>query len=224
MYGRVNSNAVKANETLTQLLLRPKEERDLVWYHQVGEQVERLCPSGDRAYGQGVMQQLAKTLHFSATRLLQARQFARTYRRAEVREMDKPTRTGYVLRWAHVIPLMANEDSDERAKLQEECVEGEWSSRELWRRVKETRAPKSQGGRKFQKPADGETALRQLIEESRDWIARYNEIWFPDGESAMQLPKTKTRKLTAQASEAAEVLEALADEADRLLKEGKQES
>ena len=34
--------------------------RDLLWYHRVGEQVGRLCPADERGYGQSRIESLVK--------------------------------------------------------------------------------------------------------------------------------------------------------------------
>ena len=104
--------------------------------------------------------------------------FWNKYDRPEVRLLCKPeVPGGFVLTWAHMI-LLISMDDENQLEFQEKCITEEWSSKELHRRVKESREPQGQGGRRFRKPKDVESALRQLILESRTWDRRYTEVWF----------------------------------------------
>src|SRR5690606_9908189 len=84
-----------AVEELQKLVATPQSERDLMWWHKVGEQVARFHPPGEREYGRERMPHLAKTLggEPSANNLFKARQFAGTYTRPEVRELAKPKKS-----------------------------------------------------------------------------------------------------------------------------------
>ncbi len=102
-------------------------------------------------------------------------------------------------------------DDEDRPGFQEDCLNAEWPCKELHRRIKESREPQGQGGRRFQKPKDVETALRQLIHESRTWDRRYNEVWFHMDEPAIRLEagKYKSDDVAELAAEAVEVLKTL---------------
>jgi hypothetical protein len=203
----------KAFQRLKELFQQPGP-RDLLWYHRVGEQVNRLCPTDERAYGQSRIQSLAEALGKSASyadTLWKSRSFFERYERSEVRSLCKSESTsGFVLRWSHVQSLLSL-DEDDRVRMQEACLTEEWSSRELHRRTKELREQPGQGGRRFEKPNDVETALRQLIRESRTWDRRYHEIWFHPDDPAIRLEagKYKSEEVSVLAAEAVEVLKTL---------------
>jgi len=81
----------------------------------------------------------------------------------------------------------------------------------LHRRIKEFREPQGKGGRRFRKPKDVVTALRQLIHESQMWDRRYREVWFQMDDPAIRLEpgKGKFRGVAELAGEAVDVLETL---------------
>ena len=74
--------------------------------------------------------------------------------------------------------------------------------------AEQSRVPQGRGGRRFQKPKDVGTALRQLIHESRTWDRRYHEIWFHPDEPAIRLEsgKYKSQEVGELAAEAVDVL------------------
>jgi hypothetical protein len=203
----------KAFQRLKELLQHPGRH-DLLWYHRVGEQVNRLYPADDRGYGESHMPTLAEALGKSASyadTLWKARLFWNKYERSEVRSLCKlKTANGIVLTWSHMLHLLSLGDED-RPGFQNDFLNAEWPCKELHRRVKESREPQGQGGRRFQKPQDVETALRQLIHESRTWDRRYNEVWFHMDEPAIRLEtgKYKSEEVSELAAEAVEVLKTL---------------
>lgn len=77
--------------------------------------------------------------------------------------------------------------------------------------AEQSRVPQGRGGRRFQKPKDVGTALRQLIHESRTWDRRYHEIWFHPDEPAIRLEsgKYKSQEVGELAAEAVDVLKTL---------------
>ncbi len=203
----------KAFQRLQELFQQPGP-RDLLWYHRVGEQVNRLYPADDRGYGESHMPTLAEALGKSASyadTLWKARLFWNKYERSEVQTLCKTeTGDGSPLTWSHMLHLLSLDD-DDRLAFQEDCITEGWSCKELHRRIKESREPQGQGGRRFQKPKDVETALRQLIHESRTWDRRYNEVWFHMDEPAIRVQsgKYKSEEVSVLAAEAVEVLKTL---------------
>ena len=203
----------KAFQRLQELFQQPGRQ-DLLWYHRVGEQVNRLYPADDRGYGECHMPTLAEALGKSASfadKFWKARLFWNEYKRAEIRSLCKPETAGsFVLSWSHMQSLLSL-DHENRTEFQDDCLNAEWSSKELHRRIKESREPQGQGGRRFQKPKDAETALRQLIHESRTWNRRYREVWFHTKEPAIrpESGKGKYREVAQLAAEAVEVLKTL---------------
>ena len=204
----------KAYQRLKELL-RQTGSRDLIWYHRVGQQVSRLCPADERGYGQSRIQNLAEALGKSASyadTLWKTRSFFKKYDRSDVRVLSKPeTAAGFALSWSHMLHLLSLDDDDDRLGFQEDCVNAEWSCKELHRRIKEHREPQGQGGRRFRKPKDVETALRQLIHESQTWDRRYREVWFHMDKPAIRLEsgKYKSREVAKLAAEAVDVLETI---------------
>jgi len=203
----------KAFQRLKELVQQPSRH-DLLWYHRVGEQVNRLYPADDRGYGESHMPTLAEALGKSASyadTLWKSRLFWNEYDRADVRALSKSeTAGGFALSWSHLV-LLISLDDDDRLAFQKKCLSEEWSSKELRQRAKESREPQGQGGRRFQKPKDVETALRQLIHESRTWDRRYHEVWFHMDTPAIRMEsrKGKSREVAELAAEAFDVLETL---------------
>ncbi len=208
--------ALKKRKALRQLksLVKQTGKRDLEWYYDVGERVDLLCPSVEREYGQNLIQNLAKELGKKATyadTLWKTRVFRKVYTRSEVRSLCKPQgKSSFVITWSHMLALLSLDDKN-RSRLQKECVKAEWSSRELHRRVTEFRKPQGKGGRRFRRPKDTETVLRQLFHESRTWDRRYNEAWFHADSP------TIPQKVTKLAKEAVEVLEKIQSETEKCL-------
>jgi hypothetical protein len=215
MMTRTNKPSLKKQKPFQRLqeLLQQPGRQDLLWYHRVGEQVNRLYPTDDRGYGESHMPTLAESLGKSASfadKLWKARLFWNEYERSEVRSLCKPTAGSFVLTWSHMQSLLSLDDEN-RTEIQEECLNAEWSSKELHRRVKESRDHPGKGGRRFQKPKDVESALRQLIHESRTWDRRFHEVWFHMDEPAIRLEsgRGKSQGVTELAAEAIDVLETL---------------
>ena len=153
---------------------------------------------------------LGKSASYADT-LWKSRLFWNEYDRSEVRSLCKAETAGNSpLTWSHMLHLLSLDD-DDRLAFQEDCVNGEWSCKELHRRIKEHREPQGQGGRRFRKPNDVETALRQLIHESRTWDRRYSEVWFHVDKPAIRLEtgKYKSEEVSVLAAEAVEVLKTL---------------
>jgi len=195
-------------------LLSKTGKRDLLWYHDVGRDVRALVPSESRGYGEGRIQNLAVALGKSdsyADKLWKARSFYGKYDRTDVRLLCKSKVPGdFSLTWAHMV-LLISLDDDDRLEVQENCIDKEWSSKELRHRIKEYREPKGQGGRRFRRPKSVEDALRQLIFECRTWDRRYHEVWFHMDTPAIRLEtgKRKSQEVAELAAEAVEVLKTL---------------
>ena len=195
-------------------LIQKTGNRDLLWYHRAGEQVNRLYPTDNRGYGESHMPTLAEALGKSASyadTLWKSRLFWNEYDRSEVRSLCKAETAGNSpLTWSHMLHLLSLDD-DDRLAFQEDCVNGEWSCKELHRRIKESRVPQGQGGRRFRKPKSVEDALRQLIFECRTWDRRYQEVWFHMDTPAIRLEtgKNKSEEVSELAAEAVEILETI---------------
>ena len=202
----------KTFQRLQELLQQPGRQ-DLLWYHRVGEQVNRLYPADDRGYGDSHMPTLAKALgkpESYADTLWKTRLFWNEYERSEVKSLCKPeTKGGFVLSWSHMLHLLSLDE--DRLEFQKDCLNAEWPCKELHRRIKEQREPQGHGGRRFRKPKDVKTALRQLIQESQMWHRRYREVWFSTDEPAIQFEtgKYKSQEVAKLAAEAVELLETI---------------
>ena len=106
--------------------------------------------------------------------------------------------------------LISLDDAD-RLEFQEDCLNAEWSCKELHRRIKESRDPLGHGGRHFKKPKSVEDALRQLISDSETWDQRYRQVWFNLDDPAIrhETGKGKSEELAELASAAVDELKAL---------------
>lgn len=207
----LNSKQKKAFQRLQELLRQ--NDRDILWYHRVGEQVNRLFPDYDRGYGERYIEGLAEDLEMPRTfadKLWKARVFVQRYSRAEVRDLLKPKESGYFLRWSHIVHLLSLDDGDV-PDFQEQCLENEWSVKELHNRIKEHRKPQGKGGRRFKRPKDVETALRQLTEETRKWLRQHDKVWFHADEPAIpsEPEKFQSQEVGTLVAQAADVLEML---------------
>ncbi|MCH7725986.1 MAG: hypothetical protein IH991_05825 [Planctomycetes bacterium] len=163
-------------------LLNQSGRHDLLWYHRAGKCVETLFPrEGGRRYGEGRMTAITTALRKSdnfANNLWEYRDFSTTYDRGEVRQLCKEASTGgFRLTWTHVKHLLSLDDS-ERIGFQHDCINAEWSSKELHRAIKEYRGRKSAGGKPFDRPKTLDAGLRQIIYESNTWIRRHRQVWF----------------------------------------------
>ena len=195
-------------------LLSKTDKRDLLWRHDIGGCVYSLVLPEFRAYGEGRIERLAVALgkpdNFGAI-LWGTRSFFKKYDRPDVRALCKPeTSGGFVLSWGHMLHLISLDDAD-RLGFQEDCLNAEWSCKELHRRIKEYREPLGHGGRHFKKPKSVEDALRQLIIESRTWDRRYHEVWFHMDEPAIRVETgmVKSEELAELAADAIYILETI---------------
>jgi hypothetical protein len=203
-------------------LLSKTDKRDLLWRYDIGRCAHSLVPSDNRAYGEGRIEHLAVALgkkeNFGAI-LWATRSFYMKYDRPEVRVLCKPQNPGgFVLSWGHMIHLISLDD-EVRTRFQEECLNAEWSCKELHRRIKESRVPQGQGGRHFRKPKSVEDALRQLVFESKTWDRRYREVWFELDEPAIRMAtgKGKSEDVAELATEAVKVLKTLQSDIENCL-------
>jgi hypothetical protein len=163
-------------------LLKQPGPHDLLWHHRAGEYVERLFPiEGSRQFGQGRMTEITVTLgkpENFANILWLYRDFFAKYDRSEVRWLNNTNNTGgFRITWTHVRYLLSLDDAD-RIGFQADCINAEWSSKELHRAIKEYRGHKSAGGKPFDRPKTLDAGLRQIIYESKTWIRRHKQVWF----------------------------------------------
>jgi len=173
-----------ALKTLRQLI-KQTGQRDLLSCHRAGDCVERLFPSeAGRQYGQGRMAEITTALgkpENFANLLWEYRDFFAKYDRGEVKWLCNTDNTDdFRLTWTHVKHLLSLDDA-ERIGFQADCINAEWSSKELHRAIKEFRGRKSAGGKPFVRPKTLDAGLRQIIDESNTWIRRHRQVWFdPD--------------------------------------------
>jgi hypothetical protein len=113
--------------------------------------------------------------------------------------------------------LLPLQEAD-RKELIEKCSDQKWCTRDLRRAIDGYRTRRKQGGRTFQKPADLPTALRQLIDESRQWDRRYHEAWFQADDPAIDADAGTNSTTCELASEAIEMLESLRADIDMCLR------
>lgn len=198
-------------------------KRDLLWYHQVGQQVDALHPSESREYGESRIQEIADALGEKASygdKLWKARNFFEKYTRDEAKALNRPDPdSGYVLTWSHMVHLLSLDDFD-RLWFEEDCLNAEWSTRELRQAIADDRGRKGKGGRRFQNPSNTEAALRQLIRESQMWHRRYQEVWFGVEDPAIEFEGRKrlTADIRKVVDEAVESLKILRHDIDQSLK------
>lgn len=194
--------------------------RDLIWHYDVGQQVQKLHPSDARRYGTSELESTAESLGQKASysdKLVKARKFYELFDRRQVKALNRPTpEMGFVLSWSHLEALLPLEEKD-REKLIPMCIEKEWSTRDLRRAIAGYRSPLNRGGRKFQKPADLATALRQLVDESSQWHRRCHEAWFDAADPAIS-PGARTNKQSRElAGEAIEMLKKMQHDIEKSL-------
>ena len=184
-------------------LFRQKTSRDLLWYHQAGECVERLHPQdGDRRYGDSRMQSIAKSLNQPggnvnslATLLRYYRTFYNEYDRVEVARLcEADPAKGFMLSWTHVLKL-SSVAKPLRDRLQKQCIKNRWPTAKL-QEVIETKqgGKKSKGGRRISPPKSRVDNLQQLIKTSEDWLRRFDGVWF-GGITALHEGKPSTGEL-----------------------------
>lgn len=171
---------------------------DLLWYHQLGEKVEHLVPRRDRKYGDGQMETLEEELagRMSKNQLWDVRAFYGTFSRSEVRTYAKlALARDFELTWSHLTHIKSIDDEKLRTNILMRCIKKKWSSNELRRQIKAALGRRSQGGRKFERPATLDAALLQMIEECDVWQGRWKEVWFnPDLPLSTLEPGSKSKE------------------------------
>ena len=193
-------------------LIDSQQPRDLLWYHRVGQEVERLCPSEQREYGHSKIESLAEALQQTkqfSQKLWHARRFFGMYDRSEVRGLAQPIEdSSFVLTWSHMIHLLSLDDAD-RSSFEEDCIDGEWSCKELLKRIQEFRGQQGSGGRRYQRPRNLAGGLRQLIAECQGWQRRFREVWFHPDNPAINWDDKAARsaEVSELCREAVDVLE-----------------
>lgn len=86
-------------------------QRDLLWYHRVGEQVAALHPSESREYGESRIEAIADALGEKTSygdKFWKARNFFERYTNDDVRYLNEPDPdSDYVLKCSHMIYLLS---------------------------------------------------------------------------------------------------------------------
>ncbi|MEQ8789937.1 MAG: DUF1016 N-terminal domain-containing protein [Pirellulaceae bacterium] len=169
-------------------LLKKAGPRDLLWYYRAGECAERLFPlKGGRHYGHGRMAEITTALgepeSFSSA-LWAYRDFFNEYRRRRdrVEWLANPDNTnGFRVTWTHVKHLLSLDDK-ERENFLRRCIKNKWTVKDLRRIIKEHRGRKGKGGVPFKQPETLDAGLRELIDETEEWVRRHRQVWFAPGD------------------------------------------
>lgn len=174
---------------LKRMLSDPETVRDVIWEHEVGQLVDRLCPRGKRAYGQGKIQQLAVELGQGLTlanKLWNARKLGVALTRDELVDLNREAkRTNFKLTASHVLSLVTINEAQDLAHWAARCIEQKWTVKQLRREIHRVQGKRSHGRAPvvgLPSPAD---ALDDLEERTRSWLARYDQAWFGSTEAKL---------------------------------------
>ena len=190
-------------------------ERSPIWEYELGQLVDALCPSHERAYGENRIDKLKKDLGGGTTlrnRLWNARNFFKKQERKDVsRLMTEASKRGYTLGVTHMMVITSVDEPDAREQVAKDCIAGKWSLRRLRRTVQELRGKRSAGGASLVRPASVEEALPQITEKSRDWLKRYKEVWFQQEDAVFSddLTRKSARDASDQLQEAKDAVDEL---------------
>ena len=191
-----------------------ESQRGVQWEHQLGMLVNELCPRNVRVYGQHSIELLAKELaapSYNSNRLWLSRKLSEAIAATDLTQLvGKADKSGFNFTISHVLSLVSIKDDDERIAVGKLCVERQWGVKQLRREIHRRQGKKSQGGLSLAEPENVDVALQDLLERSRDWLNRYEKIWFAGGTGCLARPMSKA---------AATRLEQELEDAEKVLRE-----
>ena len=165
-------------------LLKETGMRTLSDRHRIGQLVESLVPTADRQYGENAIGALTRELGLSENSnvLSQLRAFARTFTMEDVQRLENPVAgSTFTFGWGLALRLMSFPRA-QRLQLERECREGEWSTPELNRQIRNRRGRRTKGGPRLKPPESISDGLVQVQVEAERFVKRTNQLWI-GGES-----------------------------------------
>jgi len=193
--------------------------RDVEWEYRLGKLVDELCPRSTRGYGHGAIQTLADELGIartSANKLWNARKLSSSITPQELGKLLKTAKTaGHALTASHVLSLATIRDEATRVELGLRCAQHGWGVRQLRWEIHRSQGKLSQGGAPVAKLATPDDALFDLLDRSKNWLSRFEQVWFHRETGMLHtLSKKETKRLAALLDETLDVLAELRSAAD----------
>jgi hypothetical protein len=200
---RQEGRRLRSSLNRLQGLYKNRPERDdFTWCHQVGTQVLAFFPEEESRYGENLIELLADHLQPGRLEkdkkvpnfLYQARDFARAYSdQAAATLADARNADGGALSIYHVIALSSVENTEQRLRFFDKCLDQCWSVRRLRQEIQNARGGKrGGGGRKRQRPErqTAGVAVRNISTMSRQWMD-YHRVWFVGSTAAFSKVRRK---------------------------------
>lgn len=187
------------------------ERLDVLQEHELGRHVDRVCPKKKSTYGQNRIPEVAKVLgrpiRSCENRLWSARDLFHAYSKRDIRRLldaAKTSRRLSRLTLNHFYIFLSVKDPDQRAMIEQQCIEHGWGVKRLRQEATKIRGRKSSGRKPFASVGSVEDALLQLTTESNDWLGRYREVWFGGDQPVFGKPLSKRQatKLLSQLQDA----------------------
>lgn len=203
--------------------------RDLNKLHQAGGKIDQLV--GEKEYGAGAMETLAESLGRSVSQLSGFRKFAQQWPKEEIEQLvaesdSRQTR----LSWHHFRALLGvtekhykgseSKAASRRRQLIRRCIKEGWNYRQLQAAVQQELG-RERTTRPLSKPETAEQGLEEFIQNTQEYLRRFDESWFgPSGAiGRVDCPtrcKRRASRLQNDASRLAAYLSRLADRARSL--------
>jgi hypothetical protein len=187
--------------------LLAERQRDLVWYHRLGQILRRRQEAWN--YGEGQMERLAERLGKPQWRdlLFRARQLAKVYTEAEVRELVAE------VSWSRMKVLLTVTKAKAK-KLQKRAMRHRWSVQRLRFEAAQARRrrPLPPAPQRKAAQAPEEYQLWRVAKRIRTCRALLQKVWPNDRQAKVRPGGTKLSRL---ARYAADTLQSLAEAIER---------
>ena len=182
-------------------LLRTPHRKEFAWWSRAGSQVLVFFEGEKNRYGDNIIELLAN--HLQPGRkikdkrlpnfLYEARDFARAYKEGPKRLANARNAKGKPLSISHAKALVSIEDTEQRHRFFDKCLDQCWSSHELCREIQNKFGRKRSGaGRKPEdlEPQSAGVALPNISVMAGNWL-RNHAVWFVGPQAAFNGVKKK---------------------------------
>jgi len=163
-------------------------EATIRFYYALGAEILDVRENKDQQYGTQPLKQLERVFETSKRSLYKAAQFRETVTERELEILIKIRNqdAGFRLNYQHIVYLLALPTQALRLSHAKRAVENMWDPKELMRRIQ-----RYQGKSKYAGPGRGHKLpkgisgqIRQMLDMTRAWVAKYDLFWNGTGEES----------------------------------------
>jgi hypothetical protein len=158
-------------------------EVNLRYYHLLGHHVQDVMDNEDRVYGDRPMERLTEAVQIHIRVLRLAAQFARMYTEEGVQELiaARDEETTFAINWGHMQFLMTISDETKRRQFIARTLRNMWDPHALHAAIQRDRGETPGAhGRTHGIPKTIHMQIRQIMESTRLWVAKFDAVWNGD--------------------------------------------